>query len=224
MTLTNPIDLSGYINPRLQFQTKFNIESDWDYGQLQISTNNGSTWISIEGQYTEPGVGSFQPNGEPVYDGSKSNWVKEDISLADYISSQFKIRFRLRTDGGTTRDGWFVDDIGVFIYSILTETSDDEEPVYQFGLEQNYPNPFNPITKIKYSIPSVIASGMKQSQYVILKVYDIIGNQVATLVDEEKSAGRYEIEFDATGITSGIYFYKLQTGSFVETKKMLLLK
>ncbi|MDH3268883.1 MAG: M14 family zinc carboxypeptidase, partial [Ignavibacteria bacterium] len=113
MTLTNPIDLTGFTNPRLRFQTKFDIESNWDYGQMQVSTNNGLTWIALEGQYTEPGEGSFQPTGEPVYDGSKSNWVKEDISLANYISSQFKIRFRLRTDGGVTRDGWYVDDIGV---------------------------------------------------------------------------------------------------------------
>jgi bacillopeptidase F (M6 metalloprotease family) len=80
---------------------------------VQISTNNGTTWIALEGEFTEPGVGSFQPNGEPLYDGSKANWVKEEINLNSYISSQFKIRFRLRTDSGTTFDGWYVDDIGV---------------------------------------------------------------------------------------------------------------
>ncbi len=153
MTLTNPINLTGYTNPRLRFQTRFDIESDWDYGQVQVSTNNGSTWIALAGQYTEPGEGSFQPPGEPVYDGSKNNWVKEEISLANYISSQFKIRFRLRTDGGTNRDGWYVDDIGVFIYSIPTNIPEDSEPVFEFSLEQNYPNPFNPSTKIKYTIP-----------------------------------------------------------------------
>ena len=224
MTLTNPIDLTGFINPRLQFQTKFNIESNWDYGQVQVSTNNGLTWIALQGQYTEPGEGSFQPPGEPVYDGSKSNWVKENISLSNYISSQFKIRFRLRTDSGTTRDGWYVDDIGVFIYSFPTGISNDEEPVHQFSLEQNYPNPFNPSTTIHYSIPSVITSGTKQSQLVTLKVFDVLGNEVATLVNEEKPAGSYQIEFSADGLTTGIYFYKLHAGSLLETKKMILLK
>ncbi|MCW8803304.1 MAG: immune inhibitor A, partial [Ignavibacteriaceae bacterium] len=224
MTLTNPINLVGYTNPRLRFQTKFDIESNWDYGQVQVSTNNGSTWIALEGQYTEPGEGSFQPPGEPVYDGSKSSWAKEEISLSNYLSSQFKIRFRLRTDGGVTRDGWYVDDIGVFIYSIPTNIPEGTEPVYEFSLGQNYPNPFNPSTKIKYSIPSVIASEAKQSQFVSLKVFDVLGNEVATIVNEEKPAGSYEVEFNSSGLSSGIYFYKLQAGSFIETKKMILLK
>jgi hypothetical protein len=93
-----------------------------------------------------------------------------------------------------------------------------------FTLEQNYPNPFNPSTTIRYSIPTVIASETKQSQFVSLKVYDVLGNEVATLVDEEKPAGSYEVKFDAAGLSSGIYFYKLRAGSLVETKKMILLR
>jgi hypothetical protein len=93
-----------------------------------------------------------------------------------------------------------------------------------YSLEQNYPNPFNPSTKIKYTIPSVFASETKQSQIVSLKVYDVLGYEVATLVNEEKPAGVYEVEFDASTFSSGIYFYELQAGSFVKTKKMILLK
>jgi len=85
-----------------------------------------------------------------------------------------------------------------------------------FSLEQNYPNPFNPTTKISWQSPV----GSHQT----LKVYDVLGNEVATLVDEYKAAGRYEVEFDASGLASGIYFYRIQAGSFVETKKMILLK
>jgi sugar lactone lactonase YvrE len=93
-------------------------------------------------------------------------------------------------------------------------------------LEQNYPNPFNPMTKISYSIP--------QSSYVTLIVYDVLGNEIASLVNEEKVVGIYEVEFSAIGgsdsggnayvLPSGIYFYKLQTGFFVDSKKMILLK
>jgi hypothetical protein len=98
-----------------------------------------------------------------------------------------------------------------------------------FKLEQNYPNPFNPSTAIRFSIPSVITSGAKQSQLVTLKVYDILGNEIATLVNEAKPAGSYEIQFDShsgevRNLSSGIYFYKLQAGGFVETKKMSLMK
>jgi hypothetical protein len=93
-----------------------------------------------------------------------------------------------------------------------------------FSLEQNYPNPFNPSTTIRYTISSVIASATKQSQMVTLKVYDVIGNEVSTLVNEEKSAGSYEVKFNASELSSGIYFYKLQAGSLIETKKMILLR
>jgi hypothetical protein len=110
------------------------------------------------------------------------------------------------------------------VIDIVTGVEDDNAIVNEFYLEQNYPNPFNPSTKIKYSIPYVIASETKQSQLVTLKVYDVLGNEVAILVNEEKSAGSYEVNFDASRLTSGIYFYKLQAGSFVATKKMILLR
>jgi hypothetical protein len=119
MTLTNSINLTSYNNPRLVFWTKYDIESNWDYGQVDISTNNGASWIPLEGQYTEPGVGSFQPNGEPLYDGIRTNWVREEISLAAYNTAQNKIRFQLNADGYIERDGWYVDDIGIIIYQII---------------------------------------------------------------------------------------------------------
>ncbi len=85
-----------------------------------------------------------------------------------------------------------------------------------YSLSQNYPNPFNPTTKIEYRIP--------ERSNVELKVYDVLGNEVASLVNEEQSAGNYRADFIGTDLTSGIYFYKLQAGTFVETKKMILLK
>jgi|WetSurSiteA1Bulk_404760.scaffolds.fasta_scaffold04367_1 hypothetical protein len=106
---------------------------------------------------------------------------------------------------------------------------DEDLPIAsEFKLEQNYPNPFNPSTKIKFTIPSVIASETKQSYLVTLKVYDVLGNEIATLVNEEKPAGEYEVEFNTSSIkhlpTSGVYFYQLRAGDFVETKKMILIK
>jgi hypothetical protein len=85
-----------------------------------------------------------------------------------------------------------------------------------FSLSQNFPNPFNPNTKIKYSIP--------QTSDVVIRVYDILGNEIESLVNEEKPAGTYEITWYAEGLTSGIYFYQLKAGNFVETRKMLLIK
>jgi hypothetical protein len=88
--------------------------------------------------------------------------------------------------------------------------------VKNFKLEQNYPNPFNPNTKMKYSIP--------QSSNVIIKVFDLLGNKIETLVNEEKQVGNYEITWYAEDVPSGVYFYQLKAGSFVETKKMVLMK
>lgn len=93
--------------------------------------------------------------------------------------------------------------------------NDDETIVNQFELKQNYPNPFNPSTVINYSIPV--------TSFITLKVYDILGNEIAELVNEEKQAGNYQINFDATELTGGVYFYQLSTNSFVDTKKMILL-
>jgi len=86
----------------------------------------------------------------------------------------------------------------------------------EFILEQNYPNPFNPVTSIQYAISS--------RQFVTLKVYDILGKDVATFVDEEKPVGTYEVNWNASNLPSGVYFYRLQTGDFVKTRKMILLK
>jgi photosystem II stability/assembly factor-like uncharacterized protein len=93
-----------------------------------------------------------------------------------------------------------------------------------YVLFNNYPNPFNPSTKIKYSIPSVIANEVKQYQFVSLKVYDILGNEIETLVNEEKPAGTYEITWHVEQLPSGVYFYQLKAGDYVNTKKMILLK
>ena len=86
----------------------------------------------------------------------------------------------------------------------------------EFSLQQNYPNPFNPSTSIQYRLSS--------NSNISLKVYDVLGNEVATLVNEEKPEGSYEVKFDASGLSSGIYFYKLSAGSLVETKKMILIR
>ncbi len=90
-----------------------------------------------------------------------------------------------------------------------------------FTLSQNYPNPFNPSTKINYRLP--------ERSFVTVKIYDVLGNEIATLVNQEKPAGSYEVEFNGTGLIhqtlpSGVYFYQLRTGAFIETKKMILLR
>ena len=97
-----------------------------------------------------------------------------------------------------------------------TEVRENEYLLSGFRLQQNYPNPFNPVTRIKYEIPQLTNAS--------LKAYDVLGNEIATLVNEEKPAGIYEVEFDAIGLPSGIYFYQLKAGNYIQTKKMMLIK
>ncbi len=107
-----------------------------------------------------------------------------------------------------------IDFNGQFSYSDIISV--DNLAPNGFVLEQNYPNPFNPSTHIKYAVAN--------KQFVSIKVYDVLGNEISVLVNEEKAAGTYEVEFNASELTSGIYFYRLRVGQFVETKKMILLK
>jgi hypothetical protein len=100
---------------------------------------------------------------------------------------------------------------------IITDVDDVTFDIIQsYHLFQNFPNLFYPTTTIKYQIT--------ESNFIILKVYDILGREITTLVQGEKTVGSYEVEFDATALPSGTYFYRLQAGNFVETKKMVLMK
>ena len=94
----------------------------------------------------------------------------------------------------------------------------------EFVLHQNYPNPFNPTTVIKYQIPNVGDANFASPTNVSLIIYDILGNEITALVNENKPPGIYEIEFDAASLPSGVYLYKLETGSFTQIKKMVLMK
>jgi subtilisin-like proprotein convertase family protein len=104
----------------------------------------------------------------------------------------------------------------VITYTNCTGIQQTIEIPNYYSLGQNYPNPFNPVTNIKFSIP--------QSQDVKLVVFDILGREVATLVNEYKTSGVYQVDFDASHLASGVYFYSLQTPNFTQTKRMLLVK
>jgi hypothetical protein len=105
-------------------------------------------------------------------------------------------------------------------YVKLTGLPTDIEFVYttpsEFLLSQNYPNPFNPLTSIQYQFP--------EKEFVTIRVFDVLGKEVATLVNEEKPAGTYEVIFNASDYSGGVYFYRIQAGNFVEIKKMMLMK
>ena len=99
---------------------------------------------------------------------------------------------------------------------LASTQSGPTEVVHRFYLSQNYPNPFNPSTQIRYQI--------SESGRVTLTVFDLLGREVRTLVDEQKQPGTYTVTFDGSGLASGVYFYRLQAGSFTTTRKLVLLR
>jgi hypothetical protein len=109
---------------------------------------------------------------------------------------------------------------GQIFGNLIVSNDELQSEIYNFLLQQNYPNPFNPSTKISWQSPV--------GSWQTLKVFDVLGNEVATLVDEYKNAGSYEVEFKSTvgnrQLANGVYFYQLKAGDFLETKKMILLK
>jgi hypothetical protein len=131
------------------------------------------------------------------------NWANIAISIIDTSCA---------TPGhiGSTM---LVDDLDIIVG---VDDSEENLIVEEYMLRQNYPNPFNPVTKIKYQIAEI--------NFATLKVYDVLGNEIVTLINEEKPAGNYEVEFDGSMLPSSIYFYQLKAENFLETKKMVLIK
>jgi len=137
----------------------------------------------------------------------------DSISLATQAASGSKLRFRVIESGESDKGvAFFSDPIAVGDVASVRSSSN----AYSYNLADNYPNPFNPSTTIGYEVPS--------SNYVTLKVYDVLGREVETLVNETKAPGEYSVAFDGSRLSSGVYFYRMTAGNYVSTKKAILLK
>jgi hypothetical protein len=188
--------------------------------QTATETNNSGFEIerSLIPNPFSKGEGAFETIG--FVPGFGTTTEPKSYSLTDENLSAGKYQYRLKQ----------IDFDGTFEYSNTIEVEINSPT--EFSLEQNYPNPFNPTTKIKYTIPSVtlsvpVAMPSKGDVLVSLKVFDILGDEVATLVNEPQQPGTYEVEFNvgqAISLSSGVYYYQLRSGGFSQTKKMLLLK
>jgi hypothetical protein len=169
------------------------------------STTVGSTWrvgqvfkFGIDGGDNEGGKGGFGNNH------------LENVNDADSV-------FTVASQWGSINPGFYKAwDYDNHRPANPTGVVDERGFAREFALSQNYPNPFNPSTRIQYSVPT--------ASFVTLKVYNLLGQQVASLVDERKESGTYRVTFDASHYPSGVFFYRITAGSFVSTKKMLLMK
>jgi hypothetical protein len=219
LTLTNTINLAGLSNPRLEFFARWANQPTSDYVRLQISTNNGSTWTALAGRYTTP-VG-----GQPAYTGNMGRWVWESISLASYAGQRITLRFNLVTNSSLRGDGFYCDELRVVEYrdSMVSNVVGGGDIPGAFALEQNYPNPFNAQTRIAFTVPAASAGGQKPGR-ASLKVYDALGREVATLVNTEVEPGRHVVQWDAAGLASGVYYYRLIVGAHSSTRTLVLIR
>jgi hypothetical protein len=194
------------------------------YSGVFLSTNNGTSWTEVNSDLTNTFVNTLVVYGTNLFAGTfegvfhssdnGTSWtdVSSGLTNTDVIA--------LVVYGANLFAGTVGNEVSVWRRPILemitsVEGSSKDLPT-RFALSQNYPNPFNPTTKISYEIP--------EAGLVILKVYDLLGNEVAELVNGNRQAGRYKVEFTGGNLASGVYIYKLSVNDFVSTKKMILMR
>ena len=173
---------------------------------------NGSIWVNYEKFSYE-----YNENNNQI-EKLRQNWdgfVWMNTSKQSYT---YDGNNNLIESLGHGWDGsaWVISSKSSYTYAPATAMNDDWSSINSFSLSNNFPNPFNPLTKISYTIP-------KRSN-VNIKVFNLLGSEVSELVNGEVEAGSYDIEFNAANLPSGVYFYRIHAGSFIDTKKMLLLK
>ncbi len=191
-----------------------------------FSSDNGASWMDISSatlsDKTVHSIAVHQVNiiagtggyGIYVSTNNGTSWEESDEGLPNSFTDIHALSMSSTTlYAGTLFIGAWERPLTDYLTDVIS-TSDKLPDNFQ--LAQNYPNPFNPSTNIEYSIP--------EASFVQLKVYDVLGNEVATLVNEEQNAGIYRADFSGTELTSGTYFYRLNTDSFSESKKMILLR
>lgn len=184
--------------------------SDWTCGIVTrsgtLKISSGSGWTITDNQFSIDITLFFDPFNPSVKETMTFGGTFSDSG--DQASGSWESDVRGTTCSGNWEATWS---------GLVVNTAENPGEVpAQFALEQNYPNPFNPATTIAYAVPF--------PEYVTLKVFDMLGREVTTLVEEHKRPGQYNVVFDATGLPNGIYLYRIQAGTYTETKRLVLLK
>lgn len=178
-------------------------------------TFNSTRWWSVS--LTQSGKAwAVGQNGSIIH---STDWGYTWTAQESGVTCELWEIFFVNDDEGWIAGGG-IGQPGVILHTstggVITAVDDAKEVVSDFELHQNYPNPFNPTTTIVYQIP--------EKNFVTLKIFDVLGNEITTLINEEKEAGSYESILNAEGLVSGVYYYQLESGSYIETRKMILIK
>ncbi|MDH7447201.1 M14 family zinc carboxypeptidase [Aquimarina sp. 2201CG14-23] len=201
--LTQSIDLSTAAFANVQFYAKWDIENNWDYAQFEVSINNGASWIPQCGNFTNAGsANAGQPTGEPLFDGTQTDWVLEVIDLSDYLGETIKIRFQFVSDGNTQADGFYFDDIT--INAISQTVLDIQDNIFsEFNV---FPNP----------VKDIITISPSSSQIFNLSIRNVIGKEIYI---KNNISGIQE--FNISQFNSGLYFLTVEIDGNTKTFKIL---
>jgi carboxypeptidase T len=208
VTTLNNIDLTNALAATLSYYTKWDIEKGYDYVEILASTN-GINYTQLCGKYTAEGSDN-QNNGLPMYDGKQSEWVKENIDLVDYLGQNIKLRFKLVSDGFSTGDGFYFDDITVLK---ITNSIGVKEEINLNSVTNSFPNPCNDVINFAYSIPN-------QNEVFTITISDALGRIVAKQLLEKSSN---TTSMNLSELTNGVYFYKISSPSFSTSSKPIVV-
>ena len=188
INLLNDINLSGYSYAEINFNAKWNIESGYDYVQIEISNDGGASWEPQCGKYTRKGVETQEDaSDEPLYDGNQGEWVNESILLTDYIDQEISIRFKLKSDGGLRRDGFYYDDFKIKALSSSLSSSENT-----LNKAKIYPIPADNMIYIS-----------SEEEIKEIKVFDVLGKEIMSF--NQNNIENFSIE----NLKSGVYIIKL---------------
>ena len=200
INLLNDINLSGYSYAEINFNAKWNIESGYDYVQIEISNDGGASWEPQCGKYTRKGVETQEDAlDEPVYDGNQSEWVNESILLTDYIDQEISIRFKLKSDGGLRRDGFYYDDFKIKALSSSLSSSENT-----LNKAKIYPIPADNMIYIS-----------SEEEIKEIKVFDVLGKEIMSF--NQNNIENFSIE----NLKSGVYIIKLFSLESTENHRII---
>jgi hypothetical protein len=224
-TLDSPvISLTGFIEPILEFYHYYQMDrfnTGFDGGNIKITKNIDKFWSIL---YPEEGYpcdsisnNNYALAGEPAFSGFIHDWEHVKVNLSDYIDQQIIIRFHFASTEKVEDAGWYIDNFKIYD----TVQSHGPPSPENYYLSENYPNPFNSETIIHYQLP---VRGR-----VVLKLFNILGREIFTLVDTYNDPGNYWIHWDGrnrfgTEMSSGIYLFQIRAGEFIKTRKMIILR
>ncbi len=217
------VDLSRADTATLSYLAHWDIETDWDAVQFQVSTDGGVTWTAVQMPRMTVGNGQgAQPSGEPIYEGQQTAWVEETLDLAPWLGeTDVRFRFLLMSDGSVTKDGFHFDDFVISGTETIDTTGAGDDLPGVTRLVGAWPNPFNPTTTLAYTLG--------RDADVRLALYDVQGRRVRTLVAGRQAAGAHQVRWDGRtdqGVraASGVYFARLSGDGVDQTLKVMLVK